>query len=376
MDARRRLFAHRKACDAQATEGLFVEALRENLLLHQRRDFYARWLSMHGFDPGSLHAIEEIENIPPLPAAFFKRHGLAAEDAFLYATSSGTQGEKSQIDLDRDTFRDGYRAAMGVMRHHGFLSPVPARYIVLSFPPRPGETMGAVRTAMGVTRLAPALSRVFALRRMGEEPQPDVFGVLDALRRYAKGRFPVRLVGFPAYLYHLCRALGQAGERIRLPKGSLAMLGGGWKGFAGEQIPAETLRALTQEHLGLPPVRVRDFYSALEHPIAYAQCRNHHMHVPIHSRVIIRHPGTLAPLPDGEPGLLSFVTPLPLSMPLSCVLMGDLAVRYPGKACGCGIETPYFEVLGRAGSAAARNCAVSAADLLGGANEGLRRPTF
>jgi hypothetical protein len=121
---------------------------------------------------------------------------------------------------------------------------------------------------------------------------------------------------------------------------------------------------MAEETLGIPAVRCRDFYSAVEHSVAYAECSNHHMHVPIWSRVIIRDLKTLEPLGFDNPGFLSFVTPLITSVPLTSVMMGDLAVLRDGGQCGCGIQSPYFEVLGRAGVSRMRNCAVSADELM------------
>ena len=63
---------------------------------------------------------------------------------------------------------------------------------------------------------------------------------------------------------------------------------------------------------------------------------------------------------------MSFVTPLVTSAPLTSILMGDLAVLRDGRDCGCGIASPYFEVLGRAGVSPLRSCAVAASEWMGG----------
>jgi hypothetical protein len=47
--------------------------------------------------------------------------------------------------------------------------------------------------------------------------------------------------------------------------------------------------------------------------------------------------------------------------------MGDLATLHPGAHCGCGLTTDWFELHGRAGTTASRNCAMAASELLGGA---------
>jgi phenylacetate-coenzyme A ligase PaaK-like adenylate-forming protein len=189
----------------------------------------------------------------------------------------------------------------------------------------------------------------------------DKFGILSALKRFEKQHLPVRLVGFPSYLYFLLKALKQEGISLSLNKNSLVLLGGGWKQFDDQTIGKQELYALAEETLGIKSANCRDFYSALEHSIAYAECNRHHFHVPIWSRVIIRDIKTLEPVGYDTPGFLSFVTPLVLSAPLISVTMGDIAVLRQG--CGCGIKSPYFEVLGRAGKS--RNCAVAASEWMG-----------
>jgi len=177
-------------------------------------------------------------------------------------------------------------------------------------------------------------------------------------------RLPVRFVGFPAFLNRLLLALRDENLKLRLNRQSLILLGGGWKQFSNEQIDKQTLYEMAEERLGIPTARCRDFYSAVEHPLAYAECENHHMHVPVWSRVFIRDVRSLEPLGFEQPGFLSFVSPLVSSAPLLSVMMGDLAVLHDGQSCGCGINTPYFEVLGRAGRSPLRNCAVTADELV------------
>ena len=105
-------------------------------------------------------------------------------------------------------------------------------------------------------------------------------------------------------------------------------------------------------------------FGAVEHSIPYVGCTHHHLHAPMWSRVLVRDVRTLAPVPDGQPGFLSFLSPYITSVPAHSVVMGDLAVRHPAGSCGCGCPTPWFEVLGRAGTSSNKSCAAAAADLL------------
>ena len=82
-----------------------------------------------------------------------------------------------------------------------------------------------------------------------------------------------------------------------------------------------------------------EFFSAVEHPLPYCKCKNGHFHVPAYSRVLIRNTRKRCfRWKNGQPGLLNFVSPLVLSMPLVSIVTDDLAVLHDGAECGCGIE--------------------------------------
>jgi phenylacetate-coenzyme A ligase PaaK-like adenylate-forming protein len=223
-----------------------------------------------------------------------------------------------------------------------------------------------VQTAYGTTKFAPALHREYALKLSGNDYALNIEGIQKALLRYGKTGFPVRFVGFPGYMYFLVRALREKGIRLRLNGLSKVLLGGGWKQFSAEKIDKKELYTLIDETLGIQEDNCREFFSAVEHPVAYCDCANHHFHVPVYSRVIIRDVDTLEPVRNGETGLLSFVTPLVRSMPLLSVVTDDLAVMHDGAECGCGILSPYFEIVSRAGVREIKTCAQGAAELLGG----------
>lgn len=371
MTDRERLFAYRRIYDEQGSGELFAAAMRESVDHHRSRcDFYNRLLKARRFSSADIRTADDCARIPAIPASFFKYHealSVDREKVTVHATSSGTQGQRSQIFLDADTVALGTRMIVRAMRYHGLVSPLPAHYLILGYEPRPGNEMGNIKVAQGMTRFAPALHRVYALRWAGGRYELDTIGMLDALRRFERTGLPVRILGFPSYLYMLLTAMERTGMKpLRLNRRSVILTGGGWKRFDGMMVKESELLSLVEERLGIPAARCRDFYSAVEHSVAYPQCRNHHMHVPIWSRVVIRDVRTLEPLGFDRPGLLSFVSPLVSSAPLSSVIMGDLATLRDGRDCGCGIETPYFEIRARAGAPAARSCAVAASEFMKG----------
>jgi len=90
---------------------------------------------------------------------------------------------------------------------------------------------------------------------------------------------------------------------------------------------------------------------------------NHHFHVPIYSRVLIRDVDTFQKLRYGETGLVNLITPMIQSAPLVSIMTDDLGILHEGSRCGCGITTPYLEILGRVGMADIKTCAAGAEQL-------------
>lgn len=373
MKEREKLFSYSKIYDHEGSEALFIEAMKESVNHHVMNcTFYDRLLKERCFRVESINTIQDCAKIPLIPAVFFKYHEILSirkEDAEIHATSSGTQGQKSQIFLDSESIRLGTKMAIKAMKYHGFISFLPTNYLILGYEPKEGNDMGNVKISLGMTRFAPVKEIVFALRPLGDHYEIDYFGTIKALERFNKQKLPVRILGFPSYLYLLLKMIKDSGMKpLKLNKKSVVLTGGGWKKYEDRMIVKQELYEMIETYLGIPEKNCRDFYSAVEHSVAYPECKNHHMHVPIWSRVIIRDVKTLEPLGFDKPGLLSFISPLVSSVPISSILMGDMAVLKEGKACGCGITTPYFEVIGRAGTAKTRSCAVAAEEYMKGDN--------
>ncbi len=367
MNGGGRLFYHRKIYDLTGTDALFVRAVTENIRWHQEHcPAYAEILARQGFRLSDVKTIDDLHMIPPIPTLFLKNHPMYSSDPnrlMFKSTTSGTSGKKSEMGLDWPSARRGLGMIMGTFFTHKLLSLRPTNYIVLGYQLARRNKIGAAKTAYAVTFSAPAMHREYALKDTGTEYELNLDGIKKALVRYEKQGLPVRFMGFPAYFMFLLKALNDSGIQLKLNPHSLVLLAGGWKQFFTEQVEKPVLYAMARETLGLGEDRIREFFGAVEHPIAYFDCPNHHFHVPVYSRVIIRD-GDMNPLPYGEPGLLNLITPMMTSMPFTSVITDDVAILRPGDACGCGINTPYFEVLGRAGLADLKTCAAGASELL------------
>ena len=370
MSQRTRLFRCKDAYDLPASDAQFLAAVRENCAFHYAHcPPYRRVLDSFSFHPEDLKESSDLARLPFLPTATFKRHrlfSLPRRRMAAVSTSSGTSGQVSEIGFDFPALWGDWNMLWKIGRMRGFFSPRPTHYIILGYPLRRGNRTAVARTAFGATLLTPALSRTYALQYENGRYVPDMDGVADALIRHAASRFPTRLVGFPSYTYFLLRLLERRGVRLRLPAGSKLMLGGGWKQFYAQQVDKALLYALADQVLGVPEEHIIEVFSAVEHPILYADCVHHHFHIPIYSRVIIRDVHTLEPLPPGQPGLVEFITPLLTATPILAVMTDDLGILHPGGSCPCGNPSPWLEILGRVGLKEIKTCAAGAAELLYG----------
>ena len=370
MNYRKKLFFHSKPYDLVNTQDLFLNAIKQNIEFHINNcKEYKQLIDSQNFSIDSIKSMDGLYKIPVLPTLYFKRNKLLSipEDKLrIKATSSGTKGTHSIIGFDRQSLYYGIVMMLRFFSYHKVISPIPTNYIVLGYEPSRHTSMGAIKTAYGTTKFAPALHREYALKDTGSGYEINIDGIKKALLRYAKQPFPVRFVGFPSYMYFLAKTLKDNDISIKLNRNSKILLGGGWKQFSSEEIDHESFYSLVDETLGIKRKNCLEFFSAVEHPLPYCKCKNGHFHVPIYSRAIIRDVNTLEPVDNGKPGILSFVSPLVNSVPLTSVMTDDLAVLHSHDECGCGIKTPFFELMGRAGVQQIKVCTTDAAELMKG----------
>lgn len=380
MKKRRKLFSTRNPFDIRETEACFVQAMRENCRFQYRNCMAYRRLCRHfKFRPADLKTVEDLGRRPFIPTVHFKRHKLFSvpeRRLLLQATSSGTSGHFSRIGFVFGDLWCGLKMVLKIGSWRGVFSMRPAHYIVMGYKPHRGNQTAVTKTAFGATLFSPALSRTYALKYNKKEHkyEPDLEGVIRALQRFAVGGgtagrpliagFPVRFMGFPSYTYFLLRQMEERGISLKLKKGSKIMLGGGWKQFYKEQVEKEELYRLAKKVLDVDEEDIIEFFGAVEHPILYCDCERHHFHVPVYSRVLIRDVDTLEPVPMGQVGLVNLLTPMVKATPILSVMTDDLGVLHPGSECGCGLDSPYLEIIGRVGLKDIKTCAAGAAELL------------
>jgi phenylacetate-coenzyme A ligase PaaK-like adenylate-forming protein len=367
--SRRKLFLGREIYNHEKSDSLFLEAVKKNILYHKSNcREYEEILDTMDFHINDLTSMEDLYKLPSIPTMYLKTHYLSSMSKrrlLVKATSSGTSGTYSRIGYNFLSLFYGAVMAWKLLQFHGLFSLKRTNYILLGYEPHRSNETIITKTQLLSTFMAPAKQRVYALQYKDHGYEVNFDDIKNALDQYSRQKNPVRLIGFPYYTLFLLKELKKNQISYQLPKGSMVLLGGGWKGFYQEETEKETLFQMIREILGIEEENCREFFGAAEHPVLYCTCPNHHFHVSNYSRVIIRDVMSLEPVKNGQPGLVNLMTPMADSMPLTSIMTDDLGVLYDGNRCGCGIETPYLVILGRIGMKEIQTCAVNAADLLG-----------
>lgn len=296
---------------------------------------------------------ERLEDIPFLPVTLFKTHVLSSvpeSDVLKVLTSSGTTGQQpSRIFLDAETASVQSAVLVKVAQH--FLGKDRLPMVILDHPGVVRDRGSRSARGAGILGMAQFGHRpLYALREdmtLDEE-------ALAAYLRQAAGR-RVLLFGFTFMVWqYLVQALERTGRRLDLA-GGILVHSGGWKKLQDAAVDPPTFRERVQAVTGVE--QVINFYGMVEQVGGvYFENPIHHLHAPIYSEVIIRDPVTLAPLPDGQPGLIQVLSCLPISYPGHSLLTEDLGVIRGADPEGTGMGGRYFEVLGRVPKAELRGC--------------------
>lgn len=368
MKYRKKLFLSKDIYNLQATDHTFVNAMKANIAFHvQHCPRYKAILENFNFDVSSIRNINDLSKIPPMPTSYLKNNTLLSKPyhkLLIKTTSSGTGGKKTRSGFDIGSGLCGLFMVRKVFRFHKMTSLRRTNYIILGYQPDKSNQTAMAKALRAVTLLAPAKKIEYALIFKDGAYQINAEGLLNTIIKFERQKCPVRIIGFPAYFKMLLDELDERNIKINLHKDSKILLGGGWKALFADEISKDELFRRANHTLGIRRQNFKDHFSTAEHPINYISCENNHFHVPIFSRVIIRDIKTLEPVPYGTPGLLNLITPLLSSAPFGSILTDDIAVMRNSSECGCGISSPYFELIGRVGLASIKTCAQAASEFL------------
>ena len=368
MHAIDKLFHHDAFDYSETGLQLQFDAMRQVFAVHYEHCLpYRNLCDRAGFRPPHPRRPEDLDRIPWTFVGVLKDRDLLSIPRARIArefTSSGTGGRKSRIYLDAESFD---RLLLSARQIHARLGMVDAgqevNYLCFSYDPARATDLGTSFTDDLLTSFTRRREVYFTIR-WSEQAGDFAFdrdGTLAKLEQYERDGRPVRLLGFPAFMYQLLReAVPRRGRAFALGPESWVMTGGGWKSLADEAVSKQQFIDDVSGWLGLPRENIRDMFGMVEHGIPYVDCAHHRLHVPLYARVLIRDPETLALMPPGEIGLIQLQTPYLTSYPSHSMLTTDLGRVEPG--CDCGVPGPVVTITGRGGVKKHKGCALTATE--------------
>jgi hypothetical protein len=298
--------------------------------------------------------MDRVEDIPFLPVTLFKTHRLASvpeSQVLKVLTSSGTTGQQpSRVFLNAETASAQAAVLVKVAQH--FIGKDRLPMVIVDHPGVLRDRHSHSARGAGILGMAQFGHRPFYALR--EDMSLDEEG-LDRYLSQVGGR-PVLLFGFTFMVWqYLIQPLQRAGRQLKLSNG-LLIHSGGWKKLQEAAVDPSTFREQVQTATGV--ARVINFYGMVEQVGGvYFENPIHHLHAPIFSEVIIRDPVSLAPLPDGQPGLVQVLSCVPTSYPGHSLLTEDLGVIRAVDPEGTGgMGGRCFDILGRVPKAELRGC--------------------
>ena len=324
---------------------------------------YRRLCDGRGATPGS---VADWRQVPPVPAAAFKRLRLAAAPEQEVFRSSGTSGGEEARSVHYHPFPDLYRQTIdAAFPSHclpgGGAAPVPMLSLVPSREQLPDSSLAFMIDHVLARFGAPAAESVAAVGRRGIEMVPARSW---AGARQRSGR-PALVLATSLALAQWLDALERQDLRFRLPAGSAVFETGGYKGRAEEvSPPRERLRL--EERLGVPAGAVVREYGMTE---LTSQCYTRALaggdpdlfFAPHWVRVRVLDPETLEEARPGDPGLIA-IFDLANVGSAAHLLTEDLGAAEPGSGGENGAGRG-FRLLGRAAGAELRGCSLVAEEL-------------
>ena len=291
----------------------------------------------------------QIEEVPYLPAALFKRLELSSTaKPTLTLQSSGTTGQQpSRIVVDAETSERQSRGLVSIFR------PVlgARRLPLLVIDTRKVVTDPRMLTARGAGVLGMmkfGAKAVFAL-------DPDLNVIEDDVLSFVErhGGQPFLIFGF-TFLVWL--KLFKAFEHRRLDLSNAIIIhSGGWKKMEEMRVSNEVFREQFKAIFGIR--HIYNFYGFVEQlGSIFVEGDDGLLYAPNYADVIVRDPATLQPLPSGESGLLQIVSLLPKSYPGHSILTEDLGIVERVDNSSIGRMGKGIRVLGRLPASELRGC--------------------
>lgn len=329
---------------------------------YERCGMYRRWCDRRGWDPYKTE-VTSVEELPYLPVNIFKRlelHALENREALKILRSSAVSSQvPSTVALDKITRDRQMKVLAASLRE--LLGPSRRPFIVFDVQPNTVQRNSVELSARvaGLRGYLMAASKTYyVMNDTNGAPSLDIDRLKQALEEIASTGDELGMVAYTYVLYkHVVKDLLSKNIRFELPDSTKIIHFGGWKKLEAEKVSKHVLLEDTSSAFGVDAENVFDIYGFTEQlGVIYPDDSDGIKRAPVYSEVLVRDPVSLQRVPDGETGLLEFITPIPHSYPGAAVLTDDIGRIVNRKAGDSGWSGTGFEILGRASNAEVRGC--------------------
>lgn len=344
-------------------EKAFCDAMNESFDFHYKNNKLFR-LNADRFKTKYLTSYNDLKDYPYFFVNLFKSKRMCSvptKKIKIRLSSSGTGGKKSYHYLDDISLMRIKLIVNNIFSSFNLTSKEKFNYLCFTYDPKKAKNIGTAFSDKLLTTLTHS-KKIFYALKFDKKTKEFVFDekeCLDVLKKFEKSGLPLRILGFPAYIW---KVLSEYKGNFKFPENSAIITGGGWKLHTGEEVPKPIFKEMIANKLGISPHNIRDTFGMVEHGIPYLDCEYHNFHIPIYSYAIVRDPLTLKPLDYGEEGILHLFTPYMHSFPAISLLTTDKVIMEIN--CPCGRKTPFFNITGRGGIKKHKGCAIKATELL------------
>jgi hypothetical protein len=341
----------------------FMLAVNESYIHHfSECTEYQKFCLRRGFTKDSVFTSPA--ELPVMPVQAFKEYGeflvsstnVAKKNLLLQ--SSATSGRPSSVSIDKVTARRQVQTMSKSLIH--FVGSKRRSFLVFDADPQLASpsVIGARRAAtMGFLNFA--RNPIYLLKETATgQLELDREAFKSAISQVSENDVPPIIFGFTYVFYEAVLEQFEPGELDNLSSGALLLHIGGWKKLESRRISKQDFNLKTERLLGISSSNVIDVYGFTEQMgIIYPSVCLFDKTVPVFAEVLVRDPVTMDILPQGEEGVLQFVSPMPFSYPGLSVMTDDLGVitgyNNDPQQGPCGTR---FKITGRSKNAEVRGC--------------------
>ncbi len=345
----------------QEKDVLLKSALKESLEHHfSGSSEFQKICRKKGFVPPFDNF--DYSDIPYLPVGIFKNLRLASvsQDRIVRTLNSSATSSQipSTVFIDDLTRKRQMKTLSWLISE--FLGNERQHYVIFDANPMlfpRNNQLSARNAAIRGFLIAASKSDYFMNIDEKNELSVDILRLVPFLEDIEKQNKKIVIFGFTYVLFvHVARQLQKQGIKFSLKNATIVHIGG-WKKLQNEAVSKDIFNRTLSETFGVPPSKILDSYGFTEQlGIIYVDCEDGLKRCPIVSEIIVRDPDSLQPLPDGEDGLIEFITPLPYSYPGTAILLDDIGCVVTRVPDAMGRMGTAFEVRGRAKTAEVRGC--------------------